>query len=183
MDTDTSNSPKKVTYTGGVRDLKTSGNPIKRFDNPVDAYNDLYEDIHKKFNGGSSWVKPELTLADYISKFAPKEDKNDPKSYTQQMINRLNTDLKSAGSSTVISNDSKLGDIKSKLIEAGIDPEHAFTKAHLQTEDPKVLKDLNIEPSSTLQSVSTPATSTNQNNIITPKVENKSLKAKTIIKK
>ena len=149
MVANTSNSPTKVSYTGGIRDLEKkvvvdgkSINPIKRFDNPVDAYNDIYHDIHLKLNGGSSWVKPETTLEGYISRFAPKEDKNDPKSYTQQMIKRLNEDLKTAGSKTIVSNTSTLGDIKSKLIAAGIDPEHAFTKAHLKTEDPKVLEAL-----------------------------------------
>lgn len=149
MVTNTSNSPTKVSYTGGIRDLEKkvvvdgkSINPIKRFDNPVDAYNDIYHDIHLKLNGGSSWVKPETTLEGYISRFAPKEDKNDPKSYTQQMIKRLNEDLKTAGSKTIVFNTSTLGDIKSKLIAAGVDPDHAFTKAHLKTEDPKVLRDL-----------------------------------------
>lgn len=174
MVTNTSNSPTKVSYTGGIRDLEKkvvvdgkSINPIKRFDNPVDAYNDIYHDIHLKLNGGSSWVKPETTLEGYISRFAPKEDKNDPKSYTQQMIKRLNEDLKTAGSKTIVSNTSTLGDIKSKLIAAGVDPDHAFTKAHLKTEDPKVLRDLNKESSSTLQSANTQA--------ITP-VENKPVK-------
>ena len=185
MVTNTSNSSKEVTYTGGVRDLKTKGNPIKRFDNPVDAYNDLYEDIHAKFNGGSTWVKPETTIEGYIHKFAPKEDQNDPASYTQHMIERLNTDLKSAGSNTVITNTSTLGDIKSKLIAAGIDPEHAFTKAHLKTEDPKVLKALlnqkvlNNEPSSKLQSANTQGVTPNKT-IITSKVETKSTNNKPI---
>ena len=200
MVTNTSNSPNKVKYTGGIRDLtKTvvvngkSINPIKRFDNPVDAYNDIYHDIHLKLNGGSNWVKPETTIEAYIHRFAPKEDKNDPKSYTQQMITRLNDDLKSAGSSTVISNTSTLGNIKSKLLEAGVDPDHAFTKAHLKTEDPTVLRDLNKEPSSTLQSTSTSATTPTQNNIVKPnlevkpKVETKiepkvEVKPKTVIK-
>jgi len=198
--TNTSNSPKEVKYTGGIRDLtKTvivngkSINPIKRFDNPVDAYNDIYHDIHLKLNGGSSWVKPETTIEAYIHKFAPKEDQNNPASYTQHMIERLNTDLKSAGSSTVISNTSTLGDIKSKLLEVGVDPDHAFTKAHLKTEDPTVLRDLNKEPSSTLQSISTSATTPNQNNVVKPnlevkpkiesKVEVKPLKPLSVIKK
>ena len=144
MVANTSNSPK-VKYTGGVRDLKTKGNPIKRFDNPLDAYNDLYQDIHNKFNGNSSWVKPETTLAGYISKFAPKEDNNDPVSYTQNMVKRLNAKLKSAGSNTVLTKDSTLGLIKDSLLKVKIDPEHAITEAHLMTEDPKVLKALNAK--------------------------------------
>jgi len=149
LDNNTSNSPKKVKYTGGIRDLTKTiivngkkVNPIKRFDNPIDAYNDIYNDIHKKLNGGSSWVKPETTIEQYIHKFAPAEDKNDPKSYTQQMIQRLNTDLKAAESDTLISNNTTLSVIKDALIAVGIDPDHAFTKAHLKTEDPKVLKAL-----------------------------------------
>lgn len=144
MVANTSNSPK-VKYTGGVRDLKTKGNPIKRFDDPLDAYNDLYQDIHNKFNGNSSWVKPEITLAGYISKFAPKEDNNDPVSYTQNMVKRLNAKLKSAGSNTVLTKDSTLGLIKDSLLKVKIDPEHAITEAHLMTEDPKVLKALNAK--------------------------------------
>lgn len=142
MESNTSNSPQ-VKYTGGVRDLKADGNPIKRFDNPLDAYNDLYNDIHKKFNGGSTWVKPETTLAGYISKFAPKEDNNNPTSYTQKMAERLNSKLKEAGSNTVITKDTSLGSIKEALIKAKLDPEHVITEAHLKTEDPKVLRDLN----------------------------------------
>lgn len=142
MESNTSNSPK-VEYTGGVRDLKTAGSPIKRFSTPQEAYNDLYNDIHKKFNGGSTWVKPETTLAEYISKFAPKEDNNNPTSYTQKMAERLNTKLKEAGSNTVITKDSSLGSIKEALIKAKLDPEHVITEAHLKTEDPKVLRDLN----------------------------------------
>lgn len=154
MESNTSNSPK-VEYTGGVRDLKTAGSPIKRFSTPQEAYNNLYNDIHKKFNGGSTWVKPETTLAEYISKFAPKEDNNNPTSYTQKMAERLNTKLKEAGSNTVITKDSSLGSIKEALIKAKLDPEHVITEAHLKTEDPKVLRDLNKEPSAKLQSTST----------------------------
>jgi hypothetical protein len=171
LESNTSNSPIK--YTGGVRDLKAEGSPIKRFDNPKDAYNDLYNDIHTKFNGGSSWVKPETTLAGYISKFAPKEDNNNPTSYTQKMAERLNTKLKAAGSNTVITKDSSLGSIKEALIKAKLDPEHVITEAHLQTEDPKVLRDLNKEPSSKLQSTRTPANTPGQSNSVKPKVETK----------
>jgi hypothetical protein len=142
--TNTSNSPQ-VKYTSGVRDLQTKGNPIKRFDDPLDAYNDLYQDIHAKFNGKSSWVKPEITLGGYISKFAPKEDNNNPTSYTQSMAKRLNDKLKSAGSNTIITKDSTLGSIKEALLKVKIDPEHAITEAHLMTEDPKVLKALNAK--------------------------------------
>ena len=180
MVTNTSNSPKEVKYTGGIRDLTKTVvvngkkiNPIKRFDNPVDAYNDIYHDMYAKFNGKSSWVKPETTMEAYIHKFAPKEDKNDPKSYTQKMIQRLNSDLKAAGGSTLITNTSTLGPIIDNLIAVGIDPIHAFTKAHLKTEDPTVLRDLDKEPSSTLQSTSTSATTPTQNNIVKPNLETK----------
>jgi len=129
-------SPKKIVYTGGVRS-KEGSRDIKRFDNPVDAYNDLYKDIHSKLNGRSSWVNPDITISEYISKFAPKEDNNDPVSYSNHMVKYFNS------KGLNISKDSTLGEIKNNLIKAGLDPEHEFTKAHLGIEDPKVLKDLN----------------------------------------
>ena len=138
MDKNQSNSSKRVTFTGGVRDLKSK--EIKRFDNATDAYNDLYHDIHLKLNGSSSWVKPETKISDYISKFAPKEDNNDPKSYSNHMVDYFNKRL----NSTSISLDSSLSQIKNALMQKGFDPEHEFTKAHLKIEDPSVLKYLNI---------------------------------------
>ena len=140
MDANTSNSPK-VSYTGGVRG---KDGEIQRFNNPTEAYNSLYTDIHAKLNGGSSWVKPTTTLESYISKFAPKEDNNDPVSYTQSMIKRFNSMLENNGSNIRINKNDSLSYIKDALIAAKIDPDHAFTKAHLQTEDPKVLKNLSI---------------------------------------
>lgn len=141
MDANTSNSPNKVSYTGGVRG---KDGQIQRFDNPTDAYNSLYSDIHAKLNGKSSWVTPSITLENYISKFAPKEDNNDPVSYTQNMVKRFNSLLSEKGSNIKITKNDSLGYIKNALIAANIDPDHAFTKAHLQTEDPKVLKNLSI---------------------------------------
>ena len=91
MDNNSSQPSSKVSYTGGVRQNATG--PIKRFDNPTDAYNDLYTDIHAKLNGNSSWVKPSTTLSTYISKFAPKEDNNDPQSYTSHMVKYFNNKL------------------------------------------------------------------------------------------
>lgn len=126
-----------IKYTGGVRSEGGTG-AIKKFDNPKDAYNDLYKDIHSKFNGGSSWVKPSTTLKEYISKFAPKEDNNDPDSYTNTVLKYLNSRLNSTGSKTTIKENTSLNDIKNSLINAGLDPEHEITKAHLQLEDRKV---------------------------------------------
>lgn len=136
MGTNTSQSSKKVTYTGGVRGKDGA---IKRFDNPTDAYNDLYTDIHAKLNGKSSWVKPNTKIGDYISKFAPKEDNNDPVNYSNHVVKYFNSRLSNA----LITNDSTLSQIKNYLIAEGLDPEREFVTAHLQIEDPKVLKDLN----------------------------------------
>lgn len=159
MVTNTSNSPKEVKYTGGIRDLTKTVivngkkiNPIKKFDNPVDAYNDLYNDLHQKLNGKSSWVKPETTLATYISKFAPEEDNNDPKSYTAHMVKYFNGVI----GDNSITNGNTLGDIKNKLLQAGLDPEHEFTKAHLGVEDPKTLKALELKKQQTTQSQEVP---------------------------
>lgn len=135
-----SSQPSKVTYTGGVRDHK-GDNKIKRFNNPKDAYNDLYTDLHAKLNGGSSWVKPSTTLEVYISKFAPEEDNNDPKSYSSHMVKYFNSKLKDK---IIINKSTTLAEIKEALISAGYNAEHEFTKAHLQIEDPKVLKALNL---------------------------------------
>jgi len=130
---DTNSSQTSLKYTGGVRDRQ--GN-IQKFDNPKDAYNSLYLDIHSKLNGNSSWVKPNTTLSEYISKFAPKEDGNNPENYTNTMINYFNS------KGLKISKYSTLSTIKNNLIALGLDPEHEFTKAHLQVEDPKVLKNI-----------------------------------------
>jgi hypothetical protein len=137
-----SSQTSKVTYTGGVRSKGGTG-PVKRFDKPKDAYNDLYTDVHKKLNGGSSWVKPNLPIVQYIEKFAPKEDSNDPKSYTNTMVSYFNQKLKENNSTFKVGKDTTLGTIKKELIAANLDPEHEFTKAHLKVEDPKVLRDLN----------------------------------------
>lgn len=131
-----SSQPSSISYTGGVREGGTGS--IKRFNNPKDAYNDLYHDIHAKLNGNSSWVQPNTSLSTYISKFAPKEDHNDPKSYTSHMVNYFNSKLKK----TTISDKSTLGQIKNALLAENLDPEHEFTKAHLQIEDPTVLEAL-----------------------------------------
>jgi len=96
--------------------------------------------VYAKFNNGSSWVKPNMTIWDYIHKYAPAKDKNDPVKYTQDMVNRFNQAI----GKNVITKDTPLGELKEFLIEAGLDPEHTITKAHLQTEDPRVLRDLNI---------------------------------------
>lgn len=134
-----SSQPSEVSYTGGVRN-QGSDNSIKRFDNPKDAYNDLYQDIHAKLNGNSSWVKPNTPLSTYISNFAPKKDHNDPKSYTNHMINYFNSKLKNYK----VTSNSSLGDIKNALIKEKLDPEHEFTKAHLGIEDSTVLKALKL---------------------------------------
>jgi len=124
-------------YTSGIRSEGGNG-PVKRFDNPKDAYNDSYSDVHAKLNGRSSWVTPSTNINQYINKYAPKEDNNDPASYAQHAIKYFN---KLLGTNNINLN-SELGDIKDLLISKGYDPEHEFTKMHLQIEDPKVLSDL-----------------------------------------
>jgi hypothetical protein len=124
-------------YTSGIRSEGGNG-PVKRFDNPKDAYNDSYNDVHAKLNGRSSWVNPSTSINQYINKYAPKEDNNDPVSYAQHAIKYFN---KLLGTNNINLN-SELGDIKDLLISKGYDPEHEFTKMHLQIEDPKVLADL-----------------------------------------
>lgn len=132
-------TPVKNKYTSGIRSEGGTGK-VNRFSNPKDAYNNSYEDVWAKFNGKSSWVKPSMNLFTYISKYAPAEDNNNPVAYTNHMINYLN---KSLGKS-IINKDTSLLEIKNKLLEAGLDPEHTITKAHLSIEDPSILKDLNL---------------------------------------
>ena len=81
-----------------------------------------------------------MSIWDYIHKYAPAKDKNDPVKYTNDMVNRFNQAI----GSNVITKDTSLGELKEALIKAGLDPEHTITRAHLQTEDPRVLRDLNI---------------------------------------
>lgn len=132
-------TPVKKRYTSGIRSEGGTGK-VNRFDNPKDAYNNSYDDVWAKFNGKSSWVKPSMDLFSYISKYAPAEDNNNPKAYTNNMVNYLNKQL----GNKVITKDSSLAEIKQKLIEAGLDPEHTITKAHLSVEDPSILKDLKL---------------------------------------
>lgn len=128
----------KGSYTSGVRSSGGSG-PVKRFDNPKDAYNDSYEDIYAKLNGKSSWVKPDTTISQYINKYAPKEDNNDPNSYMNHAVKYFNKLL-----GDVVSISTTLGEVKNLLLQKGLNPEHEFTKMHLLIEDPKVIKNLNL---------------------------------------
>ena len=139
MESKSKDSTPIKSFTSGVRSNKGTG-PVKRFPTAKEAYNDSYNDIWSKFNGKSSWVIPEMSLSTYVSKYAPKEDNNDPKSYSNHMVNYFNKQL----GQNLITKDSTLSDLKNKLSEAGLDPEHTITKAHLAIEDPKVLKELNI---------------------------------------
>ena len=129
-----------ITYTGGIRG--TNGK-IQRYTSPKDAYNSTYNDVHAKLNGGSSWVKPSTTISQYTEKFAPKSDGNNPQQYAEHLTKELNEDLKDKGASPIITRNTPLAEVKKVLIKAGVDPEHALTKAHLKIEDPKVLPALN----------------------------------------
>lgn len=135
--TQQSTAVNKGSYTSGIRSEKGKG-PVKRFNNPKDAYNDSYKDVHDKLNGKSSWVTPDTTVDEYIHRYAPKEDNNDPESYAQHAIGYFN---KLLGNNSINLN-SELGDIKDLLISKGFDPEHEFTRMHLRMEDPSVLEDL-----------------------------------------
>lgn len=135
--TQQSTAVNKGSYTSGIRSQGGTG-PVKRFDNPKDAYNDSYNDVHAKLNGKSSWVTPDTTVDEYIHRYAPKEDNNNPESYAQHAIRYFN---KLLGNNSINLN-SELGDIKDLLISKGFDPEHEFTKMHLKMEDPTVLRDL-----------------------------------------
>jgi hypothetical protein len=56
------------------------------------------------------------------------------------MVEKLNQAL----GSNVITKDTPVVDIKEALYEAGLDPEHTITQAHLLMENPRILKDLGI---------------------------------------
>lgn len=79
-----------------------------------------------------------MSIWDYIHRYAPEKDKNDPVKYTNDMVNRFNKII----GKNIITKDTSLGELKEALIQAGLDPEHTITRAHLQTEDPSVLADL-----------------------------------------
>ena len=96
--------------------------------------------MHAKFNGRSKWLTPETTLSDYIHKYAPKSDGTKPVEYTEFMAKKFNQVL----GEDVITKDTPVVDIKEALMEAGLDPEHTITQAHLSMENPRVLKDLGI---------------------------------------
>jgi hypothetical protein len=82
-----------------------------------------------------------MSLWDYIHKYAPAADKNNPVKYTQDMVDRFNRVI----GENVITKDTSLGELKESLSQAGLDPEHTITRAHLQTEDPSVLKALDSQ--------------------------------------
>ncbi len=125
-------------YTSGVR--KTTGDKaVKRFNTPKDAYNDSYNDIYAKLNGGSWWVKPGTSVDEYFNRYAPAEDSNDPANYAQHGIKYFNRVL----GGNYVDLDTSLSEIKDMLNNKGLSPEHEFTKMHLSIEDPSVLKDLN----------------------------------------
>ncbi len=79
-------------------------------------------------------------MSEYIHKYAPAKDKNNPVRYTEFMANKLNQAL----GENIITKDTPVVDIKEALLEAGLDPEHTITQAHLLMENPRILKDLNI---------------------------------------
>lgn len=145
--TQQSTAVAKGSYTSGIRSEGGTG-PVKKFSNPKDAYNDSYSDVYAKLNGKSSWVTPDTSVDEYIHRYAPKEDNNDPESYAQHAIGYFNNLL----GGNYINLNSELGDIKDLLISKGFDPEHEFTKMHLKIEDPTVLRDLE----KTKQNTSTP---------------------------
>lgn len=155
--TQQSTAVNKGSYTSGIRSEGGTG-PVKRFNNPKDAYNDSYNDVHAKLNGKSSWVTPDTTVDEYIHRYAPKEDNNNPESYAQHAIGYFN---KLLGNNSINLN-SELGDIKDLLISKGFDPEHEFTKMHLRMEDPSVLADLGktvtTKPESKTPQVTAPKT-------------------------
>ena len=138
MDKNVTN-PSEVKYTGGIRSKGGTGE-IKRFASPTEAYNDLYNDVHSKLNGGSSWVKPQTTVSEYISKFAPKEDHNDPKSYANSVVTTINKKLEKANSTDVINKNTSMSKVKNTLLKAGLDADHELTKAHLKIESPETYK-------------------------------------------
>ena len=93
-----------------------------------------------------------MSIWDYIHKYAPAKDKNDPVKYTNDMVNRFNQAI----GSNVITKDTSLGELKEALLEAGLDPEHTITRAHLQTEDPSVLKALDSQSNTPAKKVNEP---------------------------
>ena len=91
----------------------------------------MYQDLHYKFTGKSSWVKPETTLIGYTSKFAPKGDgNNNPEGYAEKIISYIKdkTGLK-------VSSEDTLDSILDKIEAAGYDPIHTMTEAQMLVEN------------------------------------------------
>jgi hypothetical protein len=94
------------------------------FDTPAEWFNALVAKIQNIQNGLSKVYSPDMTLLQYISKYAPSSDGNNPKSYATAIANNLG-----------ISIDTKIGQIDPvKLAE-----EHA---RHEDWNSYKMLKDL-----------------------------------------
>ena len=125
--TQQSTAVNKGSYTSGIRSEGGKG-PVKRFNNPKDAYNDSYNDVHAKLNGKSSWVTPDTTVDEYIHRYAPKEYNNDPESYAQHAIGYFN---KLLGNNSINLN-SELGDIKDLLISKGFEVNYLLMIRTLQ---------------------------------------------------
>jgi len=138
------NSSKNTTktFTSGVRSAGGSG-PLLKFDTAQKAYDNSLKDVTAKFNGGSSWTKPEMPLITYISTYAPASDKNDPVAYTKHMVDRFNQVL----GKDVINSNTTLIELKQAIKDKGLNPEKTITEAHLSLENPAVLKELKLNSS------------------------------------
>lgn len=91
----------------------------------------MYRDLHYKFTGKSSWVKPELTLNQYTSEFAPKGDgKNNPENYAKRISTYVSNKIGKSISPT-----DTLEVILDTIEEAGYDPIHTMTEAQILVEN------------------------------------------------
>lgn len=91
----------------------------------------MYNDLYGKFVGKSSWVKPELSLAQYTSRFAPRGDgANNPEGYANRIAKYVSDKIGQSISST-----DSIQTILDRIEQAGFDPVHTMTEAQMLIEN------------------------------------------------
>ena len=73
----------------GFGGQKVPGERFTRFDTPQEWFNALVSKIQNIQNGGSQVYSPDMTLLQYISKYAPAADNNNPQSYSGAIAKNL----------------------------------------------------------------------------------------------
>lgn len=73
---------------GNLKDPKTG--QFRQFASPQEGYNALKQDLQVKLSGASSTgIKPNSSIRQFASVWAPASDKNDPEGYSQKLSQQL----------------------------------------------------------------------------------------------